>query len=439
MNWDGSNLSTVFGTDFPAGAYKISVRAQDKAGNWSQPVTTQLVVNYDSTAPTLSTPTWSLNPKLVSQSTNLTVPVTDEVGGSGVAGGEYFLGDSDPGRGNGATMNWDGSNLSTSFGTDFPPGEYRVSVRAQDNAGNWSQPVVTQLVVNADITSPILNTFSWSTNPKSVSQSSVLTVPATDEPGGSDLATGEYFLGDTDPGQGNGATMTLSNLRNDNQSADLTTTFGTDFPTGVYKVSVRAQDNAGNWSSVTSDYLVVYNPDGPRMTGKKTIVPSLVSGDILPGLISSSQTDKAKFAFNVKYNNQGQINPNSDLQFSYSTGTKCNKPAQAQNCHNLSLNATTIAWLTTQGTNNSTGVFQGTATMTVDGTATQVVFRVTGRDGERLNPTATDQFQIQIFPQGANPATDTPLYRVNAGDIARGNVKVIGDANLPPPPPPPAQ
>jgi len=119
---------------------------------------------------------------------------------------------------------------------------------------------------------------------------------------------------------------------------------------------------------------VVYDVNGPKFTGKRTIVPSLTNGDVLPGLITNGQTDKAKFGFSVKYNNQGQINANSDLQFTYSTGTKCNNPNKATNCHDMSLNATNIAWLTTQGANSSTGIFQGTATMTVDGQTSTVLF-----------------------------------------------------------------
>ena len=275
---------------------------------------------------------------------------------------------------------------------------------------------------NADATPPVPSTPVWSQNPKPTTGTTTLTVPATDDNSG--IQKAEYFIGDTDPGQGNGATMQLSNVQNGGLSANLTTTFGADFPTGVYKISVRAQDNAGNWSGAVSDYLVVYDPAGPKMTGKRTIVPSLANGDILPGLTTTGQTDKAQFGFSVKYNNQSQINGNSDLQFSYSTGTHCNNPNKAVNCHDLSVNATNISWLVMQGTNNSIGIFQGTAAMAVDGQASTVLFRVTGVDGQRLSPTATDQFKISIYASNANPNTDAPIYQVNAADIARGNIKI---------------
>jgi hypothetical protein len=178
-----------------------------------------------------------------------------------------------------------------------------------------------------DTTAPTLGTPVWSNNPKATSGTTTLTIPTADDNSG--VARAEYFIGDTDPGQGNGATIALSNVGDENRTANLTTTFETDFPTGVYKISVRAQDAAGNWSAPVSDYLVVYDPAGPKFTGKHTIVPSLANGDVLPGLIAADQTGKAKFGFSVQYNNQGQIKANSDFQFSYSTDTKCNNPAKA--------------------------------------------------------------------------------------------------------------
>jgi|GEM_PF-6745542 len=277
-----------------------------------------------------------------------------------------------------------------------------------------------------DVTPPTLLTPAWSKNPKATTDTTTLVVPATDSESG--LSRAEYFIGDTDPGQGNGVAMTLASAQVGSggaiSSADLTTSFGTNLLPGVYKISVRAQDAVGNWSAPTSDYLVVYDPTGPKFVGKRTITPSLSNGDVLPGLIAGGQTDTAKFGFTVKYNNQGQIDNKSDLQFSYSTGTHCNNANKAQNCHNLSLNASQINWLTTQGTNNSTGIFQGAATLTVDGVTSQVVFRVTGVDGQRLNPTSSDQFQIKIFNLNDNPNTATPIYNVNSVNIDRGNIKI---------------
>lgn len=106
-------------------------------------------------------------------------------------------------------------------------------------------------------------------------------------------------------------------------------------------------------------------------------------------------------------------------------GPHSNNPSKAVNCHELSLNAIDIDWLTTQGTNTSTGIFQGTPTVSIGGQDSTKTFRVAGVDGERLSPTANDQFQILIYSQGDNPNTTVPAYRVNSANIARGSVRIV--------------
>ena len=103
-------------------------------------------VNIDTGAPVLGTPGWSVNPTIVGQPTTVTVPATDSI--SGIVGGEYYVGGTDPGIGAGIPMSWDGTNLSASFGAGFAPGSYTISVRAENTAGNWSNVTSATLVVN---------------------------------------------------------------------------------------------------------------------------------------------------------------------------------------------------------------------------------------------------------------------------------------------------
>jgi hypothetical protein len=134
-NTDGSDLTMLTNTG-------------PDSGYWDDSYTEYGVVQdtfTDTEAPVLGAATWSVNPKAVNQTTSISLPVTDS--SSGVSSGEYFIGDSDPGQGNGADMNWDGTNLSVGFGTDFMPGVYKINIRAVDGAGNWSAPVTEYLVV----------------------------------------------------------------------------------------------------------------------------------------------------------------------------------------------------------------------------------------------------------------------------------------------------
>lgn len=117
----------------------------DLAGNTAT-ATSAPAVNIDRTAPSVGTPSFSLNPKATTQSTTLSAAVSDNL--SGVVGGEYFL-ESDPGAGNGTplTLGADRATLTHVFGTNLAPGVYTVGVRSVDAAGNWSATATELLVV----------------------------------------------------------------------------------------------------------------------------------------------------------------------------------------------------------------------------------------------------------------------------------------------------
>jgi hypothetical protein len=107
-------------------------------------------------------------------------------------------------------------------------------------------------------TPPVLYLSVWSQNPKPMTGTTTLTVPAASNTTG--IAQAEYFIGD-DPGQGNGTPMTLANQVTNPEgvviSADLTAEFGSELVAGTHKVYVRAQDLVGNWSDVAWSNLIV--------------------------------------------------------------------------------------------------------------------------------------------------------------------------------------
>lgn len=252
---------------------------------------------------------------------------------------------------------------------------------------------------------PSLGLLVWSQNPKPTTSSASLTVPASDDLSG--IMRGEYFIEDVDPGQGNGVPM-------DWDGTNLSATFGNDLSTGVYKVNVRVEDNEGNWSQVVTDYLVVYDPSGPMdVVGRRSLVPSLANGDILPGLNQSSQSDKMIFGFDVKYGVGGVVDPASAFGFTYNTGSKCNTQNPV-NCHETGFTADSFNWLTIGDVNNSLGTVRGVGTLTVDGVNTQVRFSIVARDGDLLTPVGDDTVIIKIFNFADDPDTATPIYKVSA-------------------------
>ena len=244
------------------------------------------------------------------------------------------------------------------------------------------------------------------------SQSTTVTVPVSDNFSG--VAKGEYYLGSTDPGQDNGTAMIFSN-------GNLTTSFSNQTP-GIYTINFRAEDNAGNWSPITTDYLVVYDTTKTSADGHSGDIEPIYGTDVLPGLIQTGQKDKEHFAFTVKYKN-GQLDSSSTVHFDYKTGSSCNNPNKATNCHETTLDDLSITWMVINGTNNSVATIQGTATLTIDGTTTTNPFRVITIDGLLLNPQTTDHFELDIYAPNANPNTAQPIYHLS-NPLAKGNVVV---------------
>jgi predicted phage tail protein len=153
-------------------AYQVSaVSAEDYEG----PKSTSLSVVYDTTAPVVGPPALSLNPRRTTETSILSASVTDA--GSGVAGGEYFVGVNDPGPGHGTSMIVGASTLTATIGTTLAAGTYKLNVRARDTLGTWSAPRPIELTVSrpAPPTGLFINTpvnddpvLSWSASADAV-------------------------------------------------------------------------------------------------------------------------------------------------------------------------------------------------------------------------------------------------------------------------------
>lgn len=270
---------------------------------------------------------------------------------------------------------------------------------------------------DTDTTKPVVGPLVFSVNPWMLGgpdQPPTVTITPTDDASG--VIAAEYYIYDTDPGIGQAGPMV------DAGNGTYFMSYSGETPPGIYPVHIRVQDGAGNWSDTANAFLVAYSPSNSTVKGRKTVVPTLASGDVLPGLINTNQTDKAKFEFNAKYNNLGFVDSSSDLTFSYKTGAHCNNPAHATNCHSIALDATTIDWLVIDGNQQSRGIFQGTASVEVDGVTTTNLFRVTAIDGTQLDPMVDDTFTLTIYAPGAD-ANTSPIYQVSQ-PIERGNIRI---------------
>lgn len=313
------------------------------------------------------------------------------------------------------TIDWTASDPEPSSGTPTDPPDTMAATEGQDvvytsdpSCDAANNCATGSLTLSIDKTAPTTSNLALSTNPKTILETSELTVNAAD--GLSGVQEVEYFIGE-DPGQGNGADMFFD-------GTTATVTIGTDMPVGVYSYSVRALDNAGNWSDPQTVFLTVYDPSGGFVTATRMFTPSLAAGDILPGLTDQGQTTKANFGLTVKYQNGSLQGNNNDFMMDYKVGNGCQNPNS--NCTGINVDSTSIDWLIL--TDNATkGTFQGTADVTVNSTTTTSnPYRVEIRNSDSL--TAPNTIVVRVYAVGADPNTADPIYK--ASGTVTGNINV---------------
>ena len=145
-------LSLINLTNLSEGIHTVDVHGRDSSGNWGPIVSTTLLV--DKTAPVVTGTTATPNPTGgVGANTTLTASASDTA--SDIVMAEWFAG-ADPGPGNGVpmTMSFNGTNWDLSASIDltgWAVGNYTLSVRAKDAAGNWSLTDTVVLVITTQI------------------------------------------------------------------------------------------------------------------------------------------------------------------------------------------------------------------------------------------------------------------------------------------------
>lgn len=236
------------------GNHTIYVRAHDSANNWGSSASAILVI--ERTAPTFTGIT--LSPDTIIQgtvSTGLAVNGATDVG-SGVGGGEFWIGTAPIAEGTGTSFNGTTTTVPTA---SLTPGTYQVNVRIQDLAGNWSVGThVATLTVNAgtpppDTTAPTFTSLTLTPNLIVYTTPSVgLTVN-----GASDIGTGvvggEFWIDTASITPGTGTQFSGT-------SATVPTA---SLLPGTHNVRVRIKDAAtptANWSTVQSAVLTVSPP-----------------------------------------------------------------------------------------------------------------------------------------------------------------------------------
>jgi fibronectin type 3 domain-containing protein len=152
---DATHIGTTTTTSFTDsalavdGTYQYRVSAVSTQGYEGPKCSPAAPAVYDTTAPHVDPPTFSVNPKKVPQSSVLRATVSDA--GSGPSDGEYYIGSVDPGEGNGTPMAYANGVITATIGTNLHPGTYRFYVRDKDVLGTWSQPQPVDLIVGRPV------------------------------------------------------------------------------------------------------------------------------------------------------------------------------------------------------------------------------------------------------------------------------------------------
>ena len=178
----------------------------------------------------------------------------EPVSSSDLARLEYFF-DTDPGYGRGFPLGnpKTGTNTYTMSFESTPPGVHVLSLRAQDDAGHWSQTLSRTIYVV--------------------------------EPYG-DITNVEYFF-DNDPGEGKGVAVKLPK--------DLFAPFAFDIPlgnltVGTHQFCVRAKSSKGLWSFIRRTTLKIVTQE-TGIDGTTAGSKSVVIYDLQGRRVGASQTD----------------------------------------------------------------------------------------------------------------------------------------------------
>jgi len=247
----------------------------------------------------------------------------------------------------------------------------------------------SSLAVSIDKTAPTIDPPAFSQNPTAVGNSTLLTVGAADSLSG--LAGGEFFIG-TDPGAGNASPLALS-------GSTLSASLGAALTPGVYPVGARSIDRAGNWSAVSTDLLVVYDPNSGFVTGSGWINSPLGAYTADPTL-----SGRANFGFVSKYQ-KGTAVPTGVTDFRFQVA-------------NLNFHAESYDWLVVAG---ARAQYKGTGT--IDGTG-NYGFLLTAVDGQVQGGGGSDKFRIKIW----DSTTGAIVYdnQMSAADNAGPTATIAG-------------
>ena len=217
----------------------------------------------------------------------------------------------------------DGSEIGTTSSTSYTDnnvasGSHTYYVVAVDSTGVASSPS-SSVGVTVVYAKPVLGNVDFSANPVTEGQSTTVTVDVEGNLYG--VTGGEFYVGDTDPGQGNGTVMTYSD-------GVLTATIS-GLAIGEQTINFRAENGAG-WGDTSSATVDVELPivSGTITVGGQPLVGARVTiyGNGYPSAITDSNGDytissvqPGDYQIYIEYDPSSIYNPGLNLNNVLST------------------------------------------------------------------------------------------------------------------------
>ncbi len=284
-----------------SGTHTIYVRGQDSVGNWGS--FSFVTLNVDKTGPTISLPTLTPNPSNGTAIVAVHATASDVASGGGsIAAAEYTI---DGGAAVAMTVNNPltvasiDANIAAATVNALVGSSHVVSIRAQDNQGNWSTPVTINLIV--DKAGPVTSAVSASptlTNGLVGFNSSVpaVRVFATATDGPANVAALEGFIDTLNPINGTGFVFfpadTGFNSPVESAYADIPLSSVLALSQGMHTVTVHGKDSLGNWGALTSTTFTFDNV-APTFTSINVSPTSILQGTSIVALNVVGASDGA--------------------------------------------------------------------------------------------------------------------------------------------------
>jgi probable HAF family extracellular repeat protein len=241
----------------------------------------------DTSPPTITSASFSVDPVVQGNQTVLSVDVSDDVQVTDV---EYHIPDlgwtlpAEPADPTFSTFSTFSAILIPDTTLALQPGTHAIEVRAVDAAGNWSPVTTVSLDVSPDdITAPTINSAWFHADPAYLDDGAYLYVDATDDVG---VTEAEYFV-DVDPGEGHAIPL---------YCCDLLHGQNVIVPVGTHTVGVRVRDQDGNWSATTTVALDVIDNDGPMVFGVDFSANPVLQGDVTVLSATADDDDAVAYA-----------------------------------------------------------------------------------------------------------------------------------------------